>query len=189
MENVNTPGLPEDEQQKFRQAYQHQKPPFDLEDRIVSELRNKGLLRITRFKKYNPAFALIILVLVFVSGFLWGNRQVTHPDNNQGQYLLLLRNPIGFRNDSRHVKEYGDWFRTLADKRAMGDRLLDIGWAVTKDNQQQPIIQAISPTAGKISGFFIIHAASEKAAQAIAMTCPHIKYNGTIELRPIQTHN
>jgi hypothetical protein len=40
--------------------------------------------------------------------------------------------------------------------------------------------------AGVLTGLFIIRAASEAEALAIARTCPHLRYGGRVDVRPIE---
>jgi len=37
-----------------------------------------------------------------------------------------------------------------------------------------------------LGGYFLIKAQDMNAALAIARTCPHLKYGGSIEIRPIE---
>jgi hypothetical protein len=191
MENFDLPGLPEEEKNKFKETFRHQNLPSDLEDKTVQELRRRGLFNRSFFNQHKYlryALSISLLAIVFISGFFLGTSKMElTATSSTGQYLLLLYNPSGFLEGESHAKEYGDWFRSIKKNSVEGDELKNKGWTMS--------LQDGNPAAetndhnNAVSGYFIIHADSEKEALAVAGTCPHLKYRGKIEVRPIQTHN
>lgn len=191
MESFDIPGFEENEQNQLKEEYQKQNPASDLEKKTIRELRRRGLIKRSFFYHYKfmkPAFAFAVISLIFILGFFVGEKstlaRISQP--NQDQYLFLLYNPDNYQATSSHVKEYGDWFRSIKGN-VEGEELSDKLWMIALNNNK-PVIETLHGTYSP-SGYFIIHATSENEAIQIASTCPHLKYNGKIEVRPIQSHN
>lgn len=189
MENREPSGLPESEKTKFQEHYQQQRLPVDLEEKVVTALKERKFFQYLFFQRHTylkPAVMLGLALLLFFSGVWFGLRNEKSPVANVGNpYLLLLFNPPGFVESASHAKEYDEWFHRLNDKAATGEELQDKGWHISLVNDKPAIANEFSD-AGKPSGFFIIHAASEKEALAVAATCPHVKYKGVVSVFPIQ---
>ena len=172
--------------------------PPELEDKTVHSLKNHGLIKNTIPNKNLVKFALSLsfIVVIFFLGWLSG-KPGTHknPATSDTQivheFLLLLYNSPGFVESETHVKEYGDWMRALIknDHIASGEKLKETGWQISEPgNALQVNNHPLITDKGRISGFFLIKAEDDKKALEIALSCPHIKYNGMIELRPIQSN-
>jgi hypothetical protein len=169
-------------------------PPRWLEDRVVAALR---LGR----PSYRPASqgwrmwvgraaALGVAAMLFIGGFLAGGRQ-PHivPADAEGQlYLLLLRQDASFRppaeaSEAALEHEYDAWAMGLHRKGylLLGRKLAKSGWLLTVGQPPAalPVVEA------RVSGLFLIRAASEAQALALARSCPHLRYGGRIELRHI----
>lgn len=85
---------------------------------------------------------------------------------------------------ARIVEEYAAWARQLATERhlVLADQLADPGYRlIDAATTASPLVR---PPEG-ISGYFLIHAASDAAALALAETCPHLRYGGFLEVRRI----
>lgn len=189
MENFEDFILPEDQRNKFTEEYKKQNIPSDLEGRTVQELKRRGLLGRPSTLLLKPAFSILIIGILFTAGFYLG-RNSSHAGNavtDDNFYLLLLYNPPNAIQSKSHAKEYGEWFHSLDSKAAGGDELKSEGWSLTTNNKPTPI-NALE-NSGLATGYFIIHANSDAEALSLAANCPHLKYNGKIEVRPIQTHN
>jgi hypothetical protein len=81
--------------------------------------------------------------------------------------------------------EYSAWIRSLAraGHALMGEKLALGG--IDLRPSRPPVELAAAPTLEAAQGFFIIVAADEQAALAIAQTCPHLKYGGRVVVRLI----
>lgn len=191
MDNNELPGLPENEKTEFQQRYQKQSLPVDLEDKTVAALREKNLFRwhvVQRYPLLKPLATAMLAVLLFFAGMWFGLRKEKPPVADIGnQYLLLLFNAPGYDAGTSRAKEYGEWFRRLNDRAAMGEELQEEAWRISLVNHK-PAVESEVSEAGKPTGFFIIHASSEKEALATAAACPHVKHNGIVTVYPVQTN-
>ena len=101
------------------------------------------------------------------------------------RYLLLLREDGSFQvppeGEAALVEEYRRWARDLRDRQRLvaGEKLEDSA----RNLPSTPSSSA--PATPAITGFFILAAPDDAAAQAIALRCPHLRHGGTIELRRI----
>ena len=158
--------------------------PKDLEDRIISELRTREAFKIRMsptFRFVRMAGAFVFAFLLFFAGSWYGR---TAGEIEGKKYMLLLENPPGFENASSHVKEYGDWFHQIGAQSVTGEKLSDKSWAL-----QLAAGEIVVDHQGNVetpSGFFVIAAASDDEALKIASTCPHLKYKGSVIVRPIE---
>ena len=191
MEHNDLFDLPENEKNKFRKAYNDQNLPANLETRTVQHLKSRGLVgaNFTAAHKYFKLTSLIFIAAVlFVSGYYWGNTISQSPGfSNDDQYLILLYNPFNFVEGEGHAKEYGKWFRSIRSKAVEGDELKDAKWMIEVQGGKPVVHSEVNNE--KATGYFIIRAGSEAEALKIAATCPHLKYKGRLEVRPIQNHN
>ena len=88
------------------------------------------------------------------------------------------------------IGRYQSWVEKLAAEGKMGprSRLEDDPGRHLSRNDGGTIVVTDGPyseTKEFIGGFFVIEAADYDSAEAIAKTCPHLDYDGTIELRQI----
>jgi hypothetical protein len=158
-------------------------PPPRLEDRVVSTLRERGLLRDGAPRIFSQRWAwpaaIAAGLLLFAGGFTLGRGARSAPD--LPRYTLLLYegpefNGAGIR-ESELVAEYSGWARELAGRGRLvaGEKLSAQGWALgpAAADRRDP------------SGFFIIAARSDEEALSIARSCPHLRHGGTVSLRAI----
>ncbi len=110
-------------------------------------------------------------------------------------YMLLLHeNPNQFAGRSESemmkvVKEYGAWATKLRseDRLAGGEKLADEGGKILKGKNGK-IVVTDGPYAEArevIGGYFAIKAKDYAEAVKIAEDCPHLHYDGRIELRQV----
>ena len=95
-------------------------------------------------------------------------------------YLLLLYGEAQTSKDGASInKEYGLWMSSSS-------QIID-GKELKKQGQKLKLIDTHLETreASQVNGFFIIQASEYKEAFLIAQNCPHLKYGGELELRPI----
>ena len=108
-------------------------------------------------------------------------------EDQSPSFLLLVRGEpeLGSTSPEQLVSEYFAWAGQLASQaRLLGAEKLkdDPGrWLGPTGRSRDEDLQARSD----IGGYFVIRAANYDAAEAIAMTSPHIKYGGTLEIREI----
>ncbi|HSU27910.1 MAG TPA: hypothetical protein VLJ68_05990 [Chitinophagaceae bacterium] len=190
---------PEHDENILRSSNLHTQLPRDLEEKTVRQLKKKGLIlsswrRSYRLQWMKAAAAIIILAGMFIAGLFVGNRfpkgKQGVTSNTLGTYLLLLYNPDDFiTGGPGHAKEYGAWLKDLTEKGlvADGEELNEKGWTVAMSNMAINMSsQPVHANQGKLSGYFIIKASSEEKALQVASSCPHLKYKGVIEVRPIK---
>ena len=150
-------------------------PPPRLEDRVVAALRDRGHLATSRrsggFRGLAAAAAALVL---FLLGYTIGASTATTPGEDAGspRFLLLLHETPATAAtgvpESQLVEEYRQWARDVS---AGGTQI-----------QGEKLEEAPGET---LSGFFIVAAPTREAAEAIAASCPHVRYGGRIEVRDI----
>ncbi len=172
--------------------------PAGFEERVVNQLIERGMIVPARpwFQRswLKVAASVIVAVGLFAGGYYIGkdffsSRPLASAPTHE--YLLLLYNPIDFISDPQHVSEYGTWMLSInnTDASASGEELKDYGWTIEKKNNVINMEgRPVSGEFGSLSGFFLLKASSPERALEIAASCPHVKYNGVIELRPVEPH-
>jgi len=168
----------------MKQEYRSTIPTTELEKRIITQLKEKGMLSAPLYqRKFSFLFTGVLVIFFFLLGFFLA--KPVGPGGKE-QYLLLLHNPPGFINDKGQAREYGEWLAKLAANGTpvSGEELQDRSVMLTALNSSLPIADKNTGNNG-ISGFFIITAGSEKEALVITKSCPHLKYKGVIEIRRI----
>jgi len=108
--------------------------------------------------------------------------------------LLLHEDPSGFAELSPQdmqtvIAEYTAWRDQLINQNQFvgGEKLVDEGGKHLNLDQNQVRITdgPYSEAKEVLGGFFIIDAADYDQACDISAQCPHLKYNGRIELRQV----
>lgn len=112
----------------------------------------------------------------------------------KARFLLLLNEDASYQasrveGSVDRIAEYAAWAKGLADKGALaaGEKLKDEG-LVLQGTTRRPVPADERPGGrrGGLAGFFVIAAADAREAETIALTCPHLKYGGTVVVRPIE---
>ena len=107
--------------------------------------------------------------------------------------LLLHESPTGFADVSpeemqRVIEEYGAWRTQLeeAGRLSGANKLADEGGRSLRGNgaQLQVTDGPYAEAKEVIGGYFVIRAAGYDEAVELSRGCPHLKYDGRIELRP-----
>ena len=181
---------------RLRDLRPRPEPPPELEERVVRSLRSKGLIEQTstgdaHMKKHYAVMA-IVAVAALLAGFVAGQRLDHAPMVADGdsleQFVMLL-----YENDSyqypeegrmaERIGEYSQWAREVAatGKLVAGEKLADDGLLVAPGRSPTPTIPVAEQ--GIIGGYFIIRAEDADEAAALAATCPHVRYGGTVSLR------
>ena len=191
--------LSPEEKAKLAALNREQMPQPSLEENIVKKLKTRGLISPPTLQSLwtlpRAAAAIAAAIFLFVIGFTAGQLRVeapVHQHSPEAKALFVL-----FLYDSEQQKqmdemsmvaEYGNWIRGVAEngRVAGGEKLKDGGKILSSGQQQLKISDLNTDNAfGSISGYFLIEAKNYDEALKIAATCPHLKYNGKIELREI----
>lgn len=172
--------------------------PKGLEEKIVQQLKARNMIipsRTSRLQVWTKiAAAAAVMICVFGTGYFAGKTGLITTQAYSSpvqEYLMVLYSSPDFIPDKKHVKEYGDWMQSvnISGVPATGQELSDYGWTIEKkDNAIGIEATPVSGPAGPLSGFFLLRAPSQERAMEIAASCPHLKYRGIVELRPIQQH-
>lgn len=162
---------------------QHILPPV-LEERVIDELKMENLINnpMNKANYFRIAAAVGGIIIAFLAGMYTAGNDggATAVNDARRSYLLLLREDSTFNGTDipALVKEYSQWAEAMAAKNQL----------VGAEKLTEEIYQfgnLPSPGGPGISGYFVIRANDLADARAIVQTHPHLKYNGGIELRPI----
>ena len=170
--------------------------PDGLEDSIVDALKKERLIKrsgIRALPVLKAAAGIIAIAGAFALGWLVRGDDLETHDNTKiltqsRQYLLLTRDPGSFIANENQNAEYGQWVQENNEHQNIlsGAELEEKGWALKgTDVFTYSSPDYSSNNQGSISGFFIISAMSDTQAIRIASKCPHLDYNGVLELRPM----
>lgn len=176
----NETDSPFEETTRLRDAPQ---PPPALESRVVAALRAEG--QIGGRRQSSSLVRIAASILIFASGVFLGRYVPTSEviDHATPRYMLLLAGDVTPAADgSSRAAEYADWARSLAARgtAVMGDELSDHA-EIVANNAATSFSDLTS-----IGGYFVISAGNDAEAAALARTCPHVKYGGSIVVRRIQ---
>jgi hypothetical protein len=174
-------------EQKFYAKFRDElKPPHGLQVKVIQQLKQKQLIH-APMKKTNFYWAAAVLAAL-IAGFFFGktdfNATPETVADTKAQFLLLLYEDESFNAEhpASLVQEYTDWAREMhaEDQLAYAEKLGDEKFGLGKVPEAN---------ASNITGYFVIKASSLDEARRIANGHPHLKYNGGIELRPIDNIN
>lgn len=180
-------------------------PPGDLEDRVITGLREAGLLNRTIIHKEISMKAIhlrwAVASTVLLAAGVWAGTlmpQATEPSapttdatlDSRPAFALMLYEDAGYQSPAAgeehaaRVAEYSAWAGKLAAQGNLvdGAELLDRGVLLHRD---RPRADAVPTGAeGILAGYFVIRAVSLEEAERIAADCPHLAYGGTVSVRP-----
>jgi hypothetical protein len=185
-ENVMTD---EDIAKALAGARQDETPPMEIEGQMLAALRAAGLVKVPQ-RPLRPRLLVAAAVAAALLAGIWIGVWHRQASPSEARFLLLLYEDAAF--DARHrgdapklEAEYSDWIRGLARSgQATAGEKLDPRGAELRPGQPATRLADVAPDDSP-SGFFIIVAADERAALAIAETCPHLRYGGRVIVRPI----
>jgi hypothetical protein len=190
MDDQHSEELIEKEFEELRSLHHESEPSTDLEDKIVSLLKGKGLIRQSRTKLFiKSAGAIAACLILFSAGLLTGlnnasRKQITLTENTF--VLFLIRGPEYQEASSpelqkQRIVEYANWARELRNEGTpiSGVKLHDETTFVGEPHPGSETYQ--------IAGYFLVEAKDFQTASEIAKKCPHAKYGGEIEIRRV--HN
>jgi hypothetical protein len=175
--------LNQGEREAFETLRQEIKLPDELQDKIIHELKNQHLIQSTMNNK--KLFWAAAVLSALVTGFLLGRIDFNQPritmNVEQEQFLLLLYEDDSFsgENISALIEEYISWAMNLQDKN-------QLAYAEKLKDEKFDLGNRSNISAAAVTGYFVIKASDLEEAMQIAKSHPHLKYNGSIELRPIE---
>lgn len=184
-------GVPE-----LRSAAREASPPPELEDRVVRALQRAGLLSPSsagrRPKVVRLAATAAASLLIFLAGWWLGtNRPFAAPPPPQPKptFALFLRQGPNYRapvEAQQRVEEYKAWAARVreAGVQITGQKLKQELFSLTYAQGQAVLLLGRSEPE-PISGFFLLESRDLDQALQVAKSCPHLRYGGTIEVRPI----
>jgi hypothetical protein len=152
--------------------------PADVEARLVSELRTRGLLRSPFRRSLQTATAAAVLIAAFASGALL-DRGLARRSVPAARFMLLLYGGGGESQGRR--SEYAAWARSVAGGgvNIAGEELSTAAEEV-RANASSPL-----PADSLPRGYFIVGVSNLDEARRIASTCPHLQHGGRIVIRAI----
>ena len=172
--------LTPEERAAFERLSREAQPPPDLEDRVAAALHRQGALRSGVTPVWARALVRVAAALVILAaGVMLGRATARMADPPGGEsYLLLLYGDARQSGKSEQAlfAEYGAWADGLRRNRQLivAERLTPVA----------RVLGNASAAASGPVGFFLIRAESFEAAAVTAAECPHVKYGGTIVVRP-----
>jgi len=144
-------------------------PSDALRQRTIASLRESNLIP----RRRQPW---LLVAAALIAGFLIPRPHFT---KQQREFMLFVHDTPVMLNDGKEpqrIKEYSAWARSLRERGQLegGEKLKD----------EISTIGA-NPGSSDVGGFFRIVARDREEANAIARTCPHVRYGGWIEVREI----
>jgi hypothetical protein len=181
----------EDIRRALAAAREDRTPPPELESATIAALRSRALVGGPRRTRRGTTLIQIAALAAAVLAGVWiGQTRSSRPAPSGSRFVLLLYLGPEYQatdaaGDAAREAEYGAWIRSLAraGHATMGEKLAWGGIELLPN--QPPVELARVPTPDAARGLFIIVAADEQAALAIAETCPHLKYGGRVVVRQI----
>ena len=169
-------------------------PPPELEELTVSALVARGSLRRRASRRLRLREALTAAaagLLLIVTGWVVGARRDVAPSDPRPLFALLLYEGPEYRHapgegESDRVREYSEWAgeRAARGELVAGEKLSeDPDLVVRADGVVDTLVP--SPTAPRLAGFFVIRASGRPEALALARSCPHVRYGGSVVIRRI----
>ncbi len=196
MTNYDEQNLSPEEQRKFDALPRHRMPPHSLEEKIMTELKNRELITPAPSAGWSwmakIAAAVVLLVLGGTGGYFAGksNSQAAEHQHKNPLYVLLLHEPPGEpENVADLVAEYSQWAGGIysSGRYITGEKLRGTGRILTKSHGELNVTESARISESMMmGGYFVIEAKDYNEAVKIASECPHLKYGGTIELREIE---
>jgi hypothetical protein len=165
-------------------------PPPLLKQRVLRTLHERGLLRHGR-RPWGMIGAVAASLALFALGLAIGRRTppAGAPDVRPQFLLLLYQQGRGPATDTiAQVQEYVAWAQALRRQGGLGlgEELAESAQLVTAERSQAMRVPVPAEGPGALVGFFIVRAADAEEAGRIARTNPHLRYGGSIVIRPIK---
>lgn len=174
--------------------------PESLEDRVIRALAARGAFDRPRVARRRRALAVAAVMAACLTSFALGGltsgRSVTSAGAAPGsKWMLLLYEDAAFvpppvGQEATYVEEYRAWAATTRGQGLLldGAELMEGGRLVGLDRTAaagETADDVSSSRAGRLTGYFVIRAATLDEASAIAATCPHMRHGGRIAIKPM----
>lgn len=173
------------EEKKAFQALSEENPdlPGNMEEDMVRMLKDHGLLGQKRSFYRKKLFWLPVAasITAFLIGFFIGKEQDDGSGvivQNESKFVLFLYEGDNFegKTEDEMVSDYITWAQEVSrEGHLVSGEKLEGQKQILGDRDQ-----------GELSGYFIIFADDLSEAVRISETHPHLKYGGSIEVRPIE---
>jgi len=163
--------------------------PEGLEERVVSGLRARGLLRARRRRLRGVLGMAAGLAIAFFAG--WLTRAVPTRASEEGPLFLLLLgggdDPAALAGEaSDSVDQHRIWARSLrSEGRLVEARKLTADGLRLADPEAEPVRLRPGPGSEPLLGFFLVRARDLEEAIALARSCPNLTFGGSVTVRPI----
>jgi hypothetical protein len=157
-------------------------PSAMLKARVMSSLREEGLIARPDAWLWRTVAAVAAAVVVFVAGYSLGRREPAAPVATS-RFVLLLYEDSAFNypgSAAQAVAEYSAWARRLEERGH-----LEFADQLGNASESLPASSSAGQMAAQISGMFVIRAATLDEAKKLAAESPHLRYGGTIAVRNI----
>jgi len=173
-----------DQEKKIFSQLEREKPPEPaLEGRIINKLKSEDLIKTTNDMKAYLKWAATVAVII-VAYFLGVYSQQADPVKQEMAYMLILQEGAEFQpgEPTEMFTEYRDWMFSVDEKgiEITGQELKNQAVLVSAGQGIDYLEEAAD---GRVTGYFVLNAASLDEAIAMARDNPHIKYGGTIQVK------
>lgn len=173
-------------------------PSPHLYTKIVHTMKQEGLLHTPRPLLTTSLSSLLgaFLMAILVAGLSYwaGTQQTDVPQvslpatSGKPQFALLVKaDDVPPADGTQQFREYSAWVENLKKERwAGGEALHGKAWRLHKTGDAvQSTEHVLKASPDELSGYFLFEADNAEAALKIAQSCPHLNYQGTLELREI----
>ena len=193
MENPLTP----EEKKRLQIDTPDDRVPSYLITKIIKKMKQENLILkprplLTR-SWTGLAASLLLGIGLFAIGYFTGKPNESKDSiaiaaPNAAKFILLVHNDdVAAQDPMQQVREYSAWLQDIKAKRfADGEHLHGNGW-ILSGKEQGGRIEERPEFMGRqeLGGYFTFEADNAEEALAIAKTCPHLNYQGTLELREV----
>lgn len=193
MENPLTP----EEKKRLQIDTPDDRVPSYLITKIIKKMKQENLIMeprplLTR-SWTGLAASLLLGIGLFAIGYFTGKpneskNAIAIAAPKAAKFILLVHNDdLPAQDPMQQVREYSAWLQDIKAKRfADGEHLHSNGW-ILSGKEQGGRIEERPEFMGRqeLGGYFTFEADNAEEALAIAKTCPHLNYKGTLELREI----
>jgi hypothetical protein len=165
------------------------RPPPRLKARVLRTLRERGLLRHSG-RPWRMIGAVAAALALFALGLALGRSTPSGPPDTRPQFLLLLyqRGADTATDTLAQVHEYVAWARSIrkVNGLVLGEELDGRAQLVAAEHAPAVPVPVPAEGPGALVGLFIVRAGDMDEAGRIARGNPHLRYGGSIVIRPIK---
>lgn len=181
--------LTDKELELFKNLNREIEPSKSLEGKVISELEHHGLLQ---SGKYIPFYVKAIVgiaasMVFFIAGLQYGRTLDAggvniNPENG---YILLINEDTNFQpgDPLEMFNEYSIWMENIA-KKGIKIKGQELKGEVATVRAEGNTVGYQDVSSKRTTGYFLVEARSPEEALSIAQANPHLKYGGTIDVKP-----